>query len=51
MKAIIFISGAIGVMLIMRAIVIFLENSSNQEENEMFNPYGYEDEDEYEDEH
>lgn len=49
MKAIIFIVGAIIAMLVMRAIVIFLENSSNQEENDMFNPYGYEDE--YEDEH
>lgn len=49
MKAVIFIAGAIIAMLAMRAIVIFLENSSNQEENDMFNPYGYEDE--YEDEH
>lgn len=49
MKAFIFIAGAIIAMLIMRAIVIFLENSSNQKENDMFNPYGYEDE--YEDEH
>lgn len=49
MKAIIFIAGAIIAMLIMRAIVIFLEKSSNQEENDMFNPYGYEDE--YEDEY
>ena len=49
MKVFLFVLGAIVAAICMRAFVIYLENSSNQEENDMFNPYGYEDE--YEDEY